>query len=110
MKKSVNKIIAFFMLIVILLVIYGSMILFNMNEFLSILIIYPISSFLIGILSFILFKNIWEGPSATFLVSIICMFTIFKTTFWIWILIYVFICLLGSFIGKGLLFLLSRTS
>ncbi|MFJ5621510.1 DUF2651 family protein [Peribacillus loiseleuriae] len=104
MKSSVNKMVSFALLIVILFSIYGSMILFHLNEFLSILIIYPISIFLIGIFSFFLFKNIWAGPAATFLVSVINMFTIFNTTFWIWVLIYVVICLLGSFIGNGLLF------
>ncbi|MBS4199115.1 DUF2651 family protein [Bacillus sp. FJAT-49732] len=109
MKSSVNKMVLFAMLIVILFGIYGSMTIFQMNEFLSILIIFPVSVFLIGIFSYKLFQSIWAGPSATFLVSIISMFTIFNTSFWIWVLIYIFICLLGTFIGKGVLFLFSQT-
>lgn len=101
--------VSFVMLLAVFFSLYGTMNLFHMNEFLSILIIYPISIFLIGIISFILFNNIWVGPSAACLVSIISMFIIFNKPFWIWIVVYVCICLLGSFIGKGCLFILNRT-
>lgn len=108
MKSSLSKMVSFTMLIVILFGIYRSMPLFHINEFESFLLVYPISIFLIGIFSFILFKNIWAGPFVTFLGSIFSMFTIFNTTFWIYILVYVFICFLGSLIGKGVLFFLRQ--
>lgn len=105
MKNNINKLVSFVILSGILFGIYSLMMLFHLNEFLSIIVIYPIATFLIGIFSYVFFKNIWVGPGATLLVSIISMFILFNTTFWIWIFIYVFMGLLGSFIGKGLSYL-----
>ncbi|WP_163971192.1 DUF2651 family protein [Oceanobacillus halotolerans] len=107
-QKKVNRMTLFAILIGVLIGIYGSMMFFNMNEFQSILIIYPIATFLIGFLSYILFKNIWIGPVATLVGGLFSVFIFVNITFLTWMIVYTAISLLGSLIGKGVIYFFNR--
>lgn len=89
-------------LIGVLVGIFGSMMFFNINEFQAIYIFYPVINFIIGLLSFIIFKRVWIGPVLTLIGGIISSILFTNQTFWLWILIYTFVSLLGSWGGMGI--------
>ncbi|WP_171038262.1 zf-HC2 domain-containing protein [Aquibacillus sediminis] len=107
-KSKINNMMLIAVLIGVLVGIYGSMMFLNINEFQSILMIYPIATFFIGLLSFILFKKLWIGPSVTLLGGIISVLIFMNLTFWIWIIVYTIISLLGALVGKGVLYFSKR--
>lgn len=71
-------------------------------EFFMTLFIFPLLSFLFGILGQILIKRTYMVVGITFLVWFIATFTIFNESFLIWVFIYSILALLGSLIGRSI--------
>ncbi len=71
-------------------------------EFFMALFIFPLLSFLFGILGQILIKRTYMVGGITFLVWFIATFTIFNESFLIWVFIYSILALLGSLIGRSI--------
>lgn len=71
-------------------------------EFFMALFIFPLLSFLFGILGQILIKRTYMVVGITFLVWFIATFTIFNESFLIWVFIYSILALLGSLIGRSI--------
>ena len=65
-------------------------------EFLMVLFIFPLVSFLVGIFGQILIKKIYIVVGITFLGWLIAAFTVFNYSFLIWVFIYSALSLLGS--------------
>lgn len=65
-------------------------------EFLMVLFIFPLLSFLFGIIGQILIKKIYIVVVITFFAWLIATFTIFNETFLIWAFIYSILSLIGS--------------
>lgn len=65
-------------------------------EFLMVLFIFPVLSFLFGIIGQILIKKIYVIVGITFVVWLIATFTIFNESFIIWVFIYSVLALIGS--------------
>ncbi|MGI8314758.1 DUF2651 family protein [Halobacillus mangrovi] len=53
-----------------------------------VLFVFPAASIVLGFLGFFVFKNVWMMPLLVALVSITLMFTVFNTTFFMWVWIY----------------------
>ncbi|GAA0437426.1 hypothetical protein GCM10008983_12830 [Lentibacillus halophilus] len=103
-KNSKNQMVLFAVLLGVLFGVYSSMMLFQINEFIAILIFYPVATFVIGLLASLVLKNSWIGPLATLLSSIGSMFLFMNVSFAVWIAVYVVLSLLGSLLGKLILF------
>jgi len=73
-------------------------------EFLMVLFIFPLVSFIAGIIGQILIKKIYLVVGLTFLGWIIATFTVFNDSFLIWVFIYTALSLLGS----GLVYYLKK--
>ncbi|HHX62234.1 MAG TPA: DUF2651 family protein [Epulopiscium sp.] len=65
-------------------------------EFLMVLFIFPLLSFLFGIIGQMLIKRIYIVVGITFLGWLIATYTIFNDSFLIWVLIYSLLSLIGS--------------
>ena len=65
-------------------------------EFLMALFVFPLLSFLFGIIGQILIKKTYIVVGITFLVWLIATFTIFNESFLIWVFIYSVLSLIGS--------------
>ncbi|KUO53658.1 MAG: hypothetical protein APF76_18385 [Desulfitibacter sp. BRH_c19] len=65
-------------------------------EFLMALFIFPLVSFLFGIIGQMLIKKIYIVVGITFLGWLIATFTIFNESFLIWVFIYSLLSLIGS--------------
>ncbi|ENH97253.1 hypothetical protein J416_06450 [Gracilibacillus halophilus YIM-C55.5] len=100
-QNWVNQLISFVGMIIITIGIYSLMMSFGWNEFQSILIIYPIAVFVIGLVYYVLCKSLWIGPVAILIGGIFSVFLFMNTSFWIWTMIYTVISLLGSLVGKA---------
>ncbi len=74
-------------------------------EFIMALLIFPVLSFLFGIIGQILIKKIYIVVGITFLVWLITTFTIFNESFLIWVFIYSIL----SLIGAGIVCLIRRS-
>lgn len=65
-------------------------------EFLMVLFVFPLLSFLFGIIGQILIKKVYIVGGITFLGWLIATFTIFNDSFLIWVFIYSMLSLIGS--------------
>ncbi|WP_156858089.1 hypothetical protein [Oceanobacillus sp. AG] len=73
-----------------------------LHESQAVIVFYPLINFLIGLLSFILFKKLWPGPLFTLLGGMISSIIFLDNTFWLWIIVYTLVSLLGSAAGMGI--------
>ncbi|NQD64413.1 DUF2651 family protein [Bacillus haikouensis] len=73
-----------------------------MNVFFMILILFPLLSVLIGIVGYIIFKNIFISPALVFIIAMIALFLIFNETFLIWVFLYTIVTLVSGMIVKAL--------
>lgn len=73
-------------------------------EFLMVLFIFPLLTFLFGVIGQIFLKKIYIVVGITFLGWLIAAFTVFNVTFLLWVFIYSALSLLGS----GLVFYLKK--
>jgi hypothetical protein len=73
-----------------------------MNVFFMILILFPVLSVLIGIVGYIIFKNIFISPALVFIIAMIALFLIFNETFLIWVFLYTLVTLVSGMIVKAL--------
>jgi hypothetical protein len=73
-------------------------------EFLMILLIFPIISFLFGVIGQILIKRIYIVVGIIFLCWLIATFTIFNDTFLVWVFVYSAL----SFLGAGVVYFLKK--
>ncbi len=69
-------------------------------EFLMVLLVFPLLSFLFGIIGQILLKKIYVVVGITFLGWLIATFTIFNESFLIWVFVYSILALIGSVIVR----------
>jgi hypothetical protein len=76
----------------------------QLTEFLMVLFIFPIISFIVGIIGQILIKKVYIVVGITFLGWLIATFTVFNDSFLIWVFIYSALSLLGS----GLVYYLKK--
>lgn len=65
-------------------------------EFLMALIVFPLLSFLFGIIGQILIKKIYMVVGITFIGWFIATFTIFNESFFIWVFVYSILSLIGA--------------
>jgi hypothetical protein len=65
-------------------------------EILMVLIVFPLLSFLFGIIGQILVKKVYIVVGITFLGWLVATFTIFNETFLIWVFIYSLLSLFGA--------------
>lgn len=65
-------------------------------EFLMALFVFPLLSFIFGIIGQILIKKIYIVVGITFLGWLVATFTIFNESFLIWVFIYSILSLIGS--------------
>lgn len=68
-------------------------------EFLLVLFVFPLLSFIFGIIGQILIKKIYIVVGITFLVWLIATFMVFNGSFLIWAIIYSILSLLGAAIN-----------
>jgi hypothetical protein len=73
-------------------------------EFLSVFVIFPIISFLLGVIGQILIKRIYIVVGIIFLGWLFATFTIFNSTFLIWVFVYSAL----AFLGSGLVYFLKK--
>ena len=73
-------------------------------EFFSIFVIFPILSFLVGVIGQILIKKMYIVVGIVFLGWLLATFTIFNDTFLIWVFVYSII----AFLGAGIVVFLKR--
>jgi hypothetical protein len=73
-------------------------------EFFMIFIIFPILSFLLGVIGQILIKRIYIVVGIIFLGWLIATFTLFNSTFLIWVFVYSAV----SFLGAGAVYFLKK--
>jgi hypothetical protein len=73
-------------------------------EFSLVLLIFPIASFLFGVIGQLLIKRMLIVVGLTFLCWLIATFTIFNETFLIWVFVYTAL----AFLGSGIVFLLTK--
>jgi hypothetical protein len=73
-------------------------------EFLMVLLIFPIMSFLFGVIGQILIKRMYIVVGIIFLCWLIATFTIFNDTFLIWVFVYSAL----SFLGSGVVYFLQK--
>lgn len=103
-KRNLSRMIWLALLTGVLFSTYSPMMLFpNLNDDTqTILVIYPIVTFLFGMVSYILVKRIWAGPVITLLSGLIStiLFAYFSPL--IWILAYTLVSLLGGFVGLAI--------
>lgn len=67
-------------------------------EFIMVLFLFPFLSFVFGIIGQLLFKKTYIVVGITFIVWLIATFTIFNSSFLIWVFIYSALTLIGSVI------------
>jgi len=67
-------------------------------EFIMVLFLFPFLSFVFGIIGQLLFKKTYIVVVITFIVWLIATFTIFNSSFLIWVFIYSALTLIGSVI------------
>lgn len=65
-----------------------------------VLLVFPLLSFLFGIIGQIFIKNIYVIVGITFLGWLIATFTIFNESFLIWVFVYSILALIGSVIVR----------
>jgi hypothetical protein len=73
-------------------------------EFLMALFIFPLLSFLFGIIGQILIKKVFVVVGITFAVWFIAAFTVFNDSFFVWVLVYTALSALGAsivYFGKN---------
>lgn len=68
-------------------------------EFLMILLVFPISSFLFGIIGQIILKNAYLVAGTTFIIWLILTFILFNESFLIWVFIYTILSVIGSLLA-----------
>lgn len=68
-------------------------------EFLFALFVFPLLSFIFGIIGQMLINKIYIVVGITFLVWLIATFTVFNSSFLIWVIIYSILSLLGAAIA-----------
>ncbi|WP_369809915.1 DUF2651 family protein [Gracilibacillus caseinilyticus] len=83
--------------------VYGLARLLELNEFQAVVIIFPITAFLIDLVSYALLRKSWIGPSVVFITSILALFLFYNNSILIWIILYSVVSLIGSFLCKGML-------
>lgn len=67
-------------------------------DFLLVLLLFPLLSFLIGIIGQVIFKKASLVVSFIFLLWLILTFTVFNSSFLIWIFVYTILAFLGTLI------------
>jgi hypothetical protein len=65
-------------------------------EFLMALLLFPMASFLFGIIGQLLIRKIYVVVGTTFCVWLVATFTIFNESFLIWVFIYSLFSLIGA--------------
>ena len=70
-------------------------------EFLMALFIFPLLSFLFGIISQVLIKKMYIVVGITLLGWLIATFTIFNESFLIWVFVYSILALIGSVLVRS---------
>lgn len=65
-------------------------------EFLMVLFIFPLLSFLFGIIGQILIRKIFIVAGITFALWSIAAFTVFNSSFFVWVLVYTALSVLGA--------------
>jgi hypothetical protein len=73
-----------------------------MNVFFMILILFPIISVVIGIVGYLIFKNIYASPALVFISAMIALYLFFNETFLIWVFLYTLVTLVAGVIVKAL--------
>ena len=65
-------------------------------EFVMVLLLFPLGSFLFGIIGQLLIKNIYLVVGITFLGWLLATYTIFNESFLIWVFVYSILSLIGA--------------
>ncbi|WP_197061429.1 DUF2651 family protein [Halobacillus sp. BBL2006] len=73
-----------------------------------VLFLFPVTSIILGLAGFYLFKNIWVMPLFVALVSITLMFTVFNPTFLMWVFIYTALAFSSGLFGKSFHLIVNR--
>ncbi|NLV81927.1 MAG: DUF2651 family protein [Synergistaceae bacterium] len=74
-------------------------------EFAMVLYIFPLASFLFGIIGQLLINKIYIVVGITFLGWLIATYTIFNDSFLIWVFVYSIL----SFIGAGIIYFIKKS-
>lgn len=101
-KNSMNKMVRVAILVGVLIGTFSPMMFDETNSSQSTFIMYPVVTFLVGILSFILVKKVWVGPIVTLMGGFISAMVFSNLSPWMWVIAYTFVSLLGSLIGAGI--------
>jgi hypothetical protein len=72
------------------------------NLFALIFIVFPVITLLLSIAGYFLMKNVYIVPFLVFLSTITMMYTVYNTTFLIWVVVYTLLSLIISVITKQL--------
>ncbi|ARI78448.1 DUF2651 family protein [Halobacillus mangrovi] len=73
-----------------------------------VLFLFPAASIVLGFLGFFAFKDLWVMPLIVALVSITLMFTVFNTTFFMWVWIYTILTFSSGLAAKAIRLLFGR--
>ncbi|WP_059104150.1 DUF2651 family protein [Shouchella shacheensis] len=71
-----------------------------MNTFLSLLIIGPLLAILLGLLGYRFLGNVYLAPGIVALVSGLLMFTVFNSSFFIWVIVYTVLAFISGFLFR----------
>ena len=74
-------------------------------EFIMAILIFPLISFLFGIIGQILIRNVYIVVGLTFLIWLIATFTVFNESFLIWVFIYSIL----SMFGAGIIYFMNKS-
>ncbi|MFC0330984.1 DUF2651 family protein [Paenibacillus sepulcri] len=72
------------------------------------MIIFPIIFILLGFVGYIVLKNIFIAPTLTFAVSVVLTFTVYNTTFLIWLIIYTLLSFASSMIARLFVYMIQK--
>ena len=61
-----------------------------------VLFVLPAVAFLLGGLGYFIFKNLYIGPLFVLITASISVYTVFNSSFWIWVVIYTLASLLAG--------------
>lgn len=75
---------------------------------LSIVIIFPVFSLIMGALGYYILKNMYITPILIALIGVVATFMVFNSSFWFWVVLYTLLSFLSGFIVK--LFFLKKPS
>ncbi|SDB83905.1 hypothetical protein SAMN05421734_101363 [Pelagirhabdus alkalitolerans] len=100
-KESVTTI----LLIIASIGIFGFIMSMNMNIFLTLLTIYPIASFVIGLVSYIVSRRVWIGVASVLLGGLFSLLPYFTADYWVFVILYTFVSLLGALISKLIMYI-----